>query len=83
MSGTLTKHQRQHIVGLLEQGQDRSLDYKRLLFPPERHGCELAYAGNEWEEDILAEISAARQHLMREWMAVQPIWAACAAPALP
>jgi len=51
----LTKYQRQHIVELLERGEDLPLDYKHLLFPPERKEYELVYAGKDREEDILAE----------------------------
>jgi len=54
----LTKHQRQHIIELLDRGEDLSLDYKHLLFPPERQEYELVYAGKEREEDILAETMA-------------------------
>ncbi|MBN2392536.1 MAG: site-specific DNA-methyltransferase [Anaerolineae bacterium] len=54
----LTDYQRQHILDLLEQGQDLPLDYKHLLFPPERQEYELVYAGKEREEDILAETMA-------------------------
>ncbi len=54
----LTDHQRQHIIELLEQGEDLPYDYKHLLFPPERKEYELVYAGKEREEDILAETMA-------------------------
>ena len=54
----LTEHQRQHIIELLERGEDLPLDYKHLLFPPERQEYELVYAGKEREEDILAETMA-------------------------
>jgi len=54
----LTNTQRQHIMELLEQSQDLPLDYKHLLFPPERREYELVYAGKEREEDILAETMA-------------------------
>jgi len=54
----LTDHHRRHIIELLEQGQDLPLDYKHLLFPPERQEYELTYAGKEPEEDILAETMA-------------------------
>lgn len=54
----LTEYQRQHVIELLEQGQDLPLDYKHLLFPPERQEYELVYAGKEREEDILAETMA-------------------------
>jgi site-specific DNA-methyltransferase (adenine-specific)/adenine-specific DNA-methyltransferase len=48
----LTDYQRQHIIELLERGEDLPLDYKHLLFPPERQEYELVYAGKEREEDI-------------------------------
>lgn len=54
----LTEYQRQHIIEMLEQGEDLPLDYKHLLFPPERQEYELVYAGKEREEDILAETMA-------------------------
>jgi len=55
---TLTDTQRQHIIELLERGEDLPLDYKHLLFPPERQEYELVYAGKEREEDIPAETMA-------------------------
>ena len=58
MSGNLTEYQRQHIIELLKRGEDLPLDYKQLLFPPERKECELVYAGKEREEDIPAETMA-------------------------
>jgi len=54
----LSDHHRRHIIELLEQGRDLPLDYKHLLFPPERQEYELVYAGKEREEDILAETLA-------------------------
>ena len=54
----LTEHQIQHIIELFEAGEDLPLDYKHLLFPPERKEYELVYAGKEREEDILAETMA-------------------------
>jgi len=54
----LTNTQCQHIIELLERGEDLPLDYKHLLFPSERQEYELVYAGKEREEDILAETMA-------------------------
>ena len=54
----LTDTHRQHIIELLQRGEDLPLDYKHLLFPPERQEYELVYAGKEREEDILAETMA-------------------------
>lgn len=58
MMPNLTDTQRQHIIELLQRGEDLPLDYKHLLFPPERQEYELVYAGKEREEDILAETMA-------------------------
>lgn len=57
MSG-LTDAQRNHIFELLEEGQDLPLQYKNLLFPPEKQEYELTYANKESEEDILSETMA-------------------------
>lgn len=54
----LTNAQCQHIIELLQRGEDLPLDYKHSLFPPERQEYELVYAGKEREEDILAETMA-------------------------
>jgi site-specific DNA-methyltransferase (adenine-specific)/adenine-specific DNA-methyltransferase len=54
----LTDAQRQYLIELLERGEDLPLDYKHLLFPPERQEYELVYAGKEREEDVLAETMA-------------------------
>jgi len=54
----LSDSDRRQIIELLEQGQDLPLDYKHLLFPPERQEYELVYVGKEREEDILAETMA-------------------------
>ena len=50
--------QHQHIIELLQRGEDLPLDYKHLLFPPERQEYELVYAGKDREEDILSETMA-------------------------
>jgi hypothetical protein len=54
----LDDHKRQHIIELLDRGEDLPPDYKHLLFPPERQEYELVYAAKEREEDILAETMA-------------------------
>ncbi len=54
----LTEDQRQHILALLENGENLPIEYKHLLFPPERQEYELVYAGKEREEDIIAETMA-------------------------
>lgn len=50
----LTDDQRLHILELIERDEEIPLEYKSLLFPPERREYELVYAGKEREEDVLA-----------------------------
>ncbi len=54
----LSEKERQRIIELLESGEDLPLDYKHILFPPEKKEYELVYAGKEREEDILADTMA-------------------------
>ena len=54
----LNERDRERIVELLEKGEDLPLDYKHILFPPEKKEYELVYAGKEREEDILADTMA-------------------------
>ncbi|NUM47346.1 MAG: site-specific DNA-methyltransferase [Anaerolineales bacterium] len=54
----LTSYQRQHMIELLERGENLPLDYKHILFPPERQEYELVFAGKERDEDVLAETMA-------------------------
>ena len=54
----LTDRDRERIIELLEKGEDLPLDYKHILFPPEKKEYELVYAGKQREEDILADTMA-------------------------
>lgn len=54
----LNDRERERIIELLEKGKDLPLDYKHVLFPPEKKEYELVYAGKEREEDILADTMA-------------------------
>lgn len=54
----LSGKERQKIIEILESGEDLPLDYKHILFPPEKKEYELVYAGKEREEDILADTMA-------------------------
>jgi len=56
--GKLSKKDRQRIIEILESGEELPLDYKHILFPPEKKEYELVYAGKEREEDILADTMA-------------------------
>jgi site-specific DNA-methyltransferase (adenine-specific)/adenine-specific DNA-methyltransferase len=54
----ITPEQRQEIIRLLEQGEELSPEWARILFPPEKREYELVYHGKEREEDILANTLA-------------------------
>lgn len=54
----MTPEQRQEIIRLLEQGEELSAEWARILFPPEKREYELVYHGKEREEDILANTLA-------------------------
>ena len=54
----LTRAQRDTIIEMLAKGEELPLDYKHILFPPEKKEYELVYTGKEREEDILADTMA-------------------------
>lgn len=54
----MTPEQRQELIRLLQQGEDISPEWARILFPPEKREYELVYHGKEREEDILADTMA-------------------------
>lgn len=54
----LSKQDRQRIIEIIESGEELPIDYKHILFPPEKKEYELVYAGKEREEDILADTMA-------------------------
>src|SRR3989304_740915 len=54
----ITPEQRQEIIRLLEQGEELSTEWARILFPPEKREYELVYHGKEREEDVLANTLA-------------------------
>lgn len=56
--GMITLEQRREIIRLLEQGEELSPEWARILFPPEKREYELVYHGKEREEDILANTLA-------------------------
>lgn len=51
----MTPEQREHLIRRLQQGEEISPDWARVLFPPEKREYELIYHGKEREEDILAD----------------------------
>ena len=54
----ITNEQRIELIRLLEQGEDISPEWARILFPPEKREYELVYHGKEREEDIIADTLA-------------------------
>lgn len=51
----LSDKQKDKIIEILESGEDLPVDYKNIIFPPEKKEYELVYEGKEREEDILAD----------------------------
>lgn len=51
----LRSDQRSELADLILKGEPLPLDYKNILFPPDRNEYELVYADKEREEDILAD----------------------------
>ena len=54
----MTPEQREDVVRLLQQGEELSPEWSRILFPPEKREYELVYHGKEREEDIIADTLA-------------------------
>ena len=54
----MTPEQRREVIRLLQQGEDLSPEWARILFPPEKREYELVYHGKQREEDILADTLA-------------------------
>jgi site-specific DNA-methyltransferase (adenine-specific)/adenine-specific DNA-methyltransferase len=54
----LSEKDRERIIQVIESGEELPIDYKHVLFPPEKKEYELVYAGKEREEDVLADTMA-------------------------
>ncbi len=54
----MTPEQREEVIRLLQNGDEVSPEWARILFPPEKREYELVYYGKEREEDILADTMA-------------------------
>ncbi len=54
----MTLEQREEAIRRLQQGEDLSPEWARILFPPEKREYELIYHGKEREEDIIADTLA-------------------------
>jgi len=51
----MNDEQRQDLIRRLQQGEELSPEWARILFPPEKREYELVYHDKEREEDIIAE----------------------------
>jgi hypothetical protein len=51
----MTPEQIEELIRLLQQGEEISPEWARILFPPEKKEYELVYYGKEREEDIIAD----------------------------
>lgn len=54
----MTPEQRLQLIQLLQDGEELSPEWARVLFPPEKREYELVYHGKEREEDIIANTLA-------------------------
>lgn len=54
----MTEEQRQEMIRRLQQGEDLSPEWARILFPPERREYELVYHGKERESEIIGSTLA-------------------------
>ena len=63
----LSTGERTHLANLLLKGEDLPREFKNSLFPPDRHEYELAYAGKDREEDIIADAMAVPLQVIREF----------------
>jgi len=54
----ISEKDRDRIIEILSNGSELPLDYKNVLFPPEKKEYELVYEGKEREEDIIADTMA-------------------------
>lgn len=55
---TLTASQKAELIRLLENEEQISTEWARILFPPEKREYELVYHGKEREEDVIADTLA-------------------------
>jgi hypothetical protein len=51
----LNRAQKDYIIELLLKDQELPINFKHMLFPPDRQEYELVYANKEREEDVIAE----------------------------
>ncbi len=54
----ISKKDRDRIIEILSLEEDLPIDYKNILFPPEKKEYELVYEGKAREEDIIADTMA-------------------------
>lgn len=73
--GKLSEQDRERIIELLEKGENLPLNYKHILFPPEKKEYELVYDGKQREEDILADTMAVPLQPIKTFGSNGNVWA--------
>lgn len=63
----LRSDERSRLADLILRGEPLPLDFKNVLFPPERNEYELVYSEKEREEDILADTMGVPLQPVREF----------------
>src|SRR5687768_1150853 len=54
----MDKNQRTELIRLLQQGDELSPEWARIVFPPEKREYELVYHGKARAEDVIADTLA-------------------------
>lgn len=70
----LTESQENFLINVIRTGEAIPLDFKHLLFPPERQECELVFNAKEREEDILAETMSVPLQPIRSFGSSESSW---------
>ncbi|MGH8274948.1 MAG: DNA methyltransferase [Terriglobia bacterium] len=70
----MNDEQRQEIIRLLQQGEELSPEWARILFPPEKREYELVYYGKEREEEIIANTLAVPLQKVRTFGKNGDVW---------
>ena len=64
----MTPEQRKELIRLLQQGEQLSPEWARLIFPPEKMEYELVYYGKEREEDTMLQNSGKKIQYQHNWL---------------
>ncbi len=68
----LTAEQRAELLRIIDQGDELSTEWAKILFPPDRREHELVYHGKERREDVIANTLSVPLQPMRSFANGQP-----------